>query len=119
MYYGMVFTSSLHHGFDKALGAVMAAFATLNTHAAETYETGEGTLFRSLFGDTLEKDYGIQVSNLLDIAYVRNNRSTHDEREHLRLREIETFCSPIAFGLLFVKVNLKLSRKLVRKSETF
>jgi len=82
MYYGMVFTSSLHHGFDKALGAVLAAFATLNTHAAETYETGEGTLFRSLFGDTLEKDYGIQVSNLLDIAYVRNNRSTHDEREH-------------------------------------
>jgi hypothetical protein len=72
MYYGMVFTSSLHHGFDKALGAVMAAFATLNTHAAD-----------------------------------------------LRLREIETFCSPIAFGLLFVKVNLKLSRKLVRKSETF
>ncbi|RUT42326.1 hypothetical protein WG29040_01690 [Pseudomonas sp. PAMC 29040] len=66
----------------KALGAVLAAFATLNTHAAETYETGEGTLFRSLFGDTLEKDYGIQVSNLLDIAYVRNNRSTHDEREH-------------------------------------
>ncbi|MEO8641974.1 outer membrane beta-barrel protein [Pseudomonas sp.] len=65
----------------KTLGAVLAAFATLNTHAAEPPETGEGTLFRSLFGDTLEKDYGIQVSGLFDAAYSRNNRSTHDERQ--------------------------------------
>jgi hypothetical protein len=40
-------------------------------------------------------------------------------RAALRLREIETFSSPIAFGHPFVKVNLKLSRGLVRKSETF
>lgn len=43
----------------KTLGAVLAAFSRLNTHAAEPPETGDGTLFRSLFGDTLEKDYGI------------------------------------------------------------
>ncbi|HCS42772.1 MAG TPA: hypothetical protein DIW52_08095 [Pseudomonas sp.] len=66
----------------KTLGAVLAAFATLNTHAAESPEVGEGTLFRSLFGNTLEKDYGIHVSNLLDVAYSRNNRSTHGEQKN-------------------------------------
>jgi hypothetical protein len=71
----------MHNIKVKTLGAVLAAFATLNSHAAESPETGEGTLFRSLFGDTLEKDYGIQVSGLFDTAYSRNNRSTHDERQ--------------------------------------
>jgi hypothetical protein len=71
----------MHNIKVKTLGAVLAAFATLNSHAAESPETGEGTLFRSLFGDTLEKDYGIQVSGLFDAAYSRNNRSTHDERQ--------------------------------------
>ena len=65
----------------KTLGVVLAACATLNTHAAEPPETGEGSLFRSLFGDTLEKDYGITVSGLFDVGYSRNNRSTHDERQ--------------------------------------
>jgi hypothetical protein len=71
----------MHNIKVKTLGAVLAAFAMLNAHAAENPETGEGTLFRSLFGDTLEKDYGITVSGLFDAAYSRNNRSTHDERQ--------------------------------------
>jgi hypothetical protein len=71
----------MHNIKVKTLGAVLAAFATLNTHAAENVETGEGTLFRSLFSDTLEKDYGITVSGLFDVGYSRNNRSTHDERQ--------------------------------------
>jgi hypothetical protein len=65
----------------KALGAVLAALAMVNCYADETEKTGEGTLFRSVFGDSLERDYGITVSNLLDIAYSRNNRSNHKERE--------------------------------------
>lgn len=64
----------------KALGAVLAALAIVNCYADEKVQPGEGTLFRSLFGDSLEQDYGITVSNLLDIGYSRNNRSTHDER---------------------------------------
>lgn len=65
----------------KTLGAVLAAFAIVNSHADEVEQKGEGSLFRSLFGDTLERDYGITVSSLLDIGYSRNNRSTHDERK--------------------------------------
>ncbi|EJM23667.1 Protein of unknown function (DUF1597) [Pseudomonas sp. GM21] len=71
----------MHNIKVKTLGAVLAAFTTLNSHAAETPETGEGTLFRSLFGDTLEKDYGIQVTGLFDVAYSRNNQSTQNERQ--------------------------------------
>jgi hypothetical protein len=71
----------MHNIKVKTLGAVLAAFATLNTHAAENVETGEGTLFRSLLGDTLEKDYGITVFGLFDVGYSRNNRSTHDKRQ--------------------------------------
>ena len=65
----------------KTLGAVLAALAIVECHAAEALAPGEGSLFRGLFGDSLERDYGITVSGLLDIAYARNNRSTHDERE--------------------------------------
>lgn len=65
----------------KALGAVLAALAIVNCHADESEEPAEGTLFRSLFGDTLERDHGITVSNLLDVAYTRNNRSTRAERK--------------------------------------
>ncbi|MDN6876469.1 outer membrane beta-barrel protein [Pseudomonas citronellolis] len=64
----------------KALGAVLAAFAIIDCHAEPADEPAEGTLFRSLFGDSLQRDYGISVSNLLDVGYSRNNRSTHDER---------------------------------------
>ena len=65
----------------KTLGAVLAALAFVECHAAEAPAPGEGALFKGLFGDSLERDYGITVSGLLDIAYARNNRSTHDERE--------------------------------------
>ncbi|VVQ26037.1 hypothetical protein [Pseudomonas fluorescens] len=65
----------------EALGAVLAALAIVNCYADETEKPGEGTLFRSVFGDSLERDYGITVSNLLDIGYSRNNRSTHEERK--------------------------------------
>lgn len=65
----------------KALGAVLAAFAIVNCYADDSEKPGEGTLFRSIFGDGLERNYGITVSNLLDIGYSRNNRSTHKERE--------------------------------------
>lgn len=65
----------------KALGAVLAALAIVNCYADEDNKPGEGTLFRSVFGEGLERDYGITVSNLLDIGYSRNNRSTHDERK--------------------------------------
>lgn len=66
----------------KALGAVLAALAIVNCYADEDDKPGEGTLFRSVFGEGLERDYGITVSNLLDIGYSRNNRSTSDERQH-------------------------------------
>ncbi|MND29077.1 hypothetical protein D3C80_195770 [compost metagenome] len=65
----------------KTLGAVLAALAIVEVHAAEAVTPGEGTLFKSLFGDSLERDYGIKVSGLLDVAWSRNNRSTSDERE--------------------------------------
>lgn len=66
----------------KTLGAVLAVLAIANSHANETAEEqGEGMLFRSLFGDTLERTYGITVSGLLDIGFSRNNRSTSDERD--------------------------------------
>ncbi|MCY1287851.1 putative beta-barrel porin [compost metagenome] len=65
----------------KTLGAVLAALAIVEVHAAEAVQPGEGSLFKGLFGDTLERDYGITVSGLLDIGYSRNNRSTHDERK--------------------------------------
>ncbi len=65
----------------KALGAVLAALAIVDCHAEENIAPGEGTLFRSVFGEALERDYGITVSNLLDIAYSRNNRSNHSERQ--------------------------------------
>jgi opacity protein-like surface antigen len=71
----------MHNIKVKALGAVLAAFATVSAHSEEKPEPGEGSLFRGLFGSSLERDYGITVSGLLDLAYVRNNRSTHDERE--------------------------------------
>ncbi|MDH4566320.1 hypothetical protein E8E95_06475 [Pseudomonas sp. BN414] len=65
----------------KTLGAVLAALAIVEVHAAEAVTPGEGSLFKGLFGDTLERDYGIKVSGLLDMAWSRNNRSTSDERE--------------------------------------
>ncbi|MDU9393248.1 outer membrane beta-barrel protein [Pseudomonas sp. zfem002] len=70
----------MHNIKVKTLGAVLAALAIVECHAAEAPTPGEGSLFRGLFGDTLEREYGITVSGLLDVAYVRNNRSTHDER---------------------------------------
>lgn len=64
----------------KIAGVLLAITASPCIHAEEI-EKGEGTLARSLFGPTLEKDYGIKISGLLDIGYTRNNRSTHDERK--------------------------------------
>ena len=49
--------------------------------AANEPEYGEGTLFKSLFGEELEKNYGITVSSLIDMGYSRNNTSTHKERD--------------------------------------
>ncbi|UVL43216.1 porin [Pseudomonas sp. B21-040] len=64
----------------KMLGAGLLALASLHVQAQEQ-EKSEGSLVRSLFGPSLEQDYGIKVSGLLDIGYVRNNRSTRDERD--------------------------------------
>ena len=64
----------------KTLGAVLAAFAIVDCHAEPADEPAEGSLFRSLFGDSLQREYGISTSFLLDIGYSRNNRSTSDER---------------------------------------
>ncbi|MHC6225562.1 outer membrane beta-barrel protein [Pseudomonas sp. X10] len=65
----------------KTLGAVLAAFAIVNGQAEEAKPQGEGALFRGLFGDGVERDYGIKVAGLLDVGYSRNNRSTSDERK--------------------------------------
>ncbi|WP_219856460.1 hypothetical protein [Pseudomonas capeferrum] len=65
----------------KSTWCGFAAFATVSAHSQEKPEPGEGSLFRGLFGPSLERDYGITVSGLPDLAYVRNNRSIHDERE--------------------------------------
>lgn len=72
----------MHNIKVKTLGAVLAALAIVDAHAAEAVTPGEGALFRSLFGDELQRDYGIQVSGLLDLGYSRNNRSTRAEREN-------------------------------------
>lgn len=64
----------------KTLGAVLAAFAIIDCHAQPAAEGGEGALWRGLFGDSLQRDYGITTSFLLDTGYSRNNRSTRDER---------------------------------------
>ncbi|WP_286785350.1 MULTISPECIES: outer membrane beta-barrel protein [Pseudomonas] len=71
----------MHNIKVKTLGAVLAALAIVDAHAGEAVVPGEGTLFKSVFGETLERDYGITVSGLIDIGYSRNNRSTSDERE--------------------------------------
>lgn len=63
------------------LGAVLAACVTLNVHAAPTEDRGEGALFTSIFGDSLEKETGIIVSGLSETTFSRNNRSTADERK--------------------------------------
>ncbi|MDT4804710.1 putative beta-barrel porin-2 [compost metagenome] len=64
----------------KPLVAVSCVLASLGANG-EPAERGEGSLVRGLFGPTLEEDYGIRISGLLDVGYVRNNRSTHDERK--------------------------------------
>ncbi|QRY78143.1 outer membrane beta-barrel protein [Pseudomonas sp. PDNC002] len=61
-------------------GALLATTALSCAHA-EVPDKGEGTLARQLFGPALEEDYGITVSGLLDIGYIRNNRSTSEERK--------------------------------------
>ena len=71
----------MHNIKVKTLGAVLSALAIVDAHAAESVIPGEGALFQSLFGDELQRDYGIKVSGLLDIGYSRNNRSTSDERD--------------------------------------
>lgn len=71
----------MHNIKVKTLGAVLAALAIVDAHAGDPVQPGEGALFKSVFGDTLERDYGIKVSGLIDIGYSRNNRSTSDERE--------------------------------------
>jgi opacity protein-like surface antigen len=71
----------MHNIKVKTLGAVLAALAIVDAHAGDAVTPGEGALFKSVFGDTLERDYGIKVSGLIDIGYSRNNRSTSDERE--------------------------------------
>lgn len=70
----------MHNIKLKTLGAALAALTITQAQAQQADEPGEGALFRSLFGSSLERDYGITVSGLLDLAYTRNNRSTHDER---------------------------------------
>lgn len=65
----------------KSLGAVLAVFATGHCLAGSPADVGEGTVFRALFGDSLERDYGVKVSGLLDGGYSRNNNSSHDDRK--------------------------------------
>ncbi|MEB0041829.1 hypothetical protein [Pseudomonas sp. MH10] len=65
----------------RSFGTVLFVFATGHCLASEPVELGEGTLFRSLFGDSLERDYGIKISGLLDAGFSRNNNSSHKDRE--------------------------------------
>lgn len=65
----------------KSFGAVLLALATSHCLAGEPADVGEGTVFRSIFGDSLERDYGIKVSGLLDGGYSHNNNSSHDDRK--------------------------------------
>lgn len=65
----------------KSFGAVLAVLAAGHCLAAGAADTGEGSVFRSLFGDSLERDYGITVSGLVDAGYSRNNNSSHEDRK--------------------------------------
>jgi hypothetical protein len=65
----------------KSFGAVLFALATGHCLAGQPADVGEGTVFRSIFGDSLERDYGIKVSGLLDAGYSHNNNSSHEDRE--------------------------------------
>jgi hypothetical protein len=64
----------------KSFGAVLLALTTSHCLAGEPADAGEGTVFRSLFGDTLERDYGITVSGLVDAGFSRNNNSSQRDR---------------------------------------
>ncbi|MCF5725682.1 outer membrane beta-barrel protein [Pseudomonas syringae] len=55
-------------------------FFGLTTLPALADAPPEGSAFRDIFGDYLERTNNIRVSGLLDVAYSRNNRSTQDER---------------------------------------
>ncbi|QAY84014.1 outer membrane beta-barrel protein [Pseudomonas arsenicoxydans] len=65
----------------KSFGAVLFVLATGPCLAGEPAEVGEGTVFRSLFGDSLQRDYGVKVSGLVDAGYSLNNNSSHQDRE--------------------------------------
>ncbi len=64
----------------RTFGAALAVLVSTGCLADDAERFGEGTLFRSLFGNDLQRHYGITTSFLLDVGYSRNNRSTHDER---------------------------------------
>lgn len=71
----------------NALSALCIAVATANVYAAdpapqESTLPGEGSLYRELFGEGLQKNYGITISGLIDATYARNNRSTAADRQY-------------------------------------
>lgn len=65
----------------KTCATLFSLLAASHACASTAAETGEGSLIRALFGDTLQKDYGILAFGLVDAGFSRNNRSTHDERK--------------------------------------
>ncbi|MDR0212322.1 MAG: porin [Pseudomonas putida] len=65
----------------QTFGAALAVLLSTACQADDADRFGEGTLSRALFGEGLKRDYGINISGLLDVSYSRNNRSTHDERD--------------------------------------
>nr|WP_180205966.1 outer membrane beta-barrel protein [Pseudomonas sp. SbOxS1]NYU06167.1 outer membrane beta-barrel protein [Pseudomonas sp. SbOxS1] len=65
----------------KTFGAALLVCATGQCQAGQFADVGEGTVFRSLFGNSLERDYGITVSGLLDAGFSRNDNSSHDDRK--------------------------------------
>jgi hypothetical protein len=65
----------------KSIGAALLVFATGHCQAGQGASVGEGTMFREVFGDSLERNYGITVSGLLDAGFSRNNNSSRDDRK--------------------------------------
>ncbi|RUT42413.1 hypothetical protein WG29040_02175 [Pseudomonas sp. PAMC 29040] len=101
----------------KASGALIAALISSNCVAAGTTEPlAEGTAFRSVFGDSLERDYGITISGLLDVGLSLNNNSSSKDRESGLTNSPLTGISDEGFELeglhLFVDKSIKTTEFL-------
>ncbi|MHC6226217.1 outer membrane beta-barrel protein [Pseudomonas sp. X10] len=101
----------------KASGTLIAVLLSTGCLAAGTTEpAAEGTVFRSVFGDTLENEYGITVSGLLNAGVSLNNNSSSKDRKSGLTNSPLTGLSDEGFELaglhLFVDKSIKTTEVL-------